>query len=418
MADTTLGRASLARTSLVAAALAFGGLPLYVHLPRFYADEMAVPLATLGGLLLAARAVDSFQDPVLGWLADRMRARREIWTAIAMAALATGFAVLFAPPDWGAPLPRLIIGLLLAFTGFSALQIALYDHGLALAHGTEESHTRVALWREAGGLGGVTLAVLAPALLTAGFGATGGYVGFALLFVVIATIAALVMAGKWRASGLAQTGVGSFRRALSAPGVPAVLAFGFVNAMPVAVTSTLFLFFVTDVLQAESHAGPLLLLFFLSAAAMAPFWASLATRFGRRATLACSMTLSIAAFIWASLLGPGDVAAFYIVVLASGAALGADMTLAPAMLAARIRDDAGRVFALWTFLQKSALALAAGIVLPALALAGYDPAGPAGAADREALVLAYAVVPCLLKVIAIGALALLPREPEVIHADT
>ena len=57
---------------------------------------------------------------------------------------------------------------------------------------------------------------------------------------------------------------------------------------------------------------------------------------------------------------PGLVAgmlAFYAISLASGAALGADMTLPPAMLAARIRGGGARVFSLWTFLQKTTLAV-------------------------------------------------------------
>ncbi len=90
------------------------------------------------------------------------------------------------------------------------------------------------------------------------------------------------------------------------------------------------------------------------------------------------------------------------------------------MLAARIEGDGGRVFALWTFLQKSALATAAGIALPALALAGYDPAAPTGA-GRAALTIAYALVPCALKLAAIAALVLIPDDPvsddkEPVHA--
>ena len=189
----------------------------------------------------------------------------------------------------------------------------------------------------------------------------------------MAAAASFVMAGHWRASGSLHAGPGSFHRALASPGILPILGFGFVNALPTAVTSTLFLFFVSHVLEAEEHAGPMLLLFFAAAAGAAPGWARLADRFGRRITLATAMSLSIFAFAWAYLLGPGDVAPFYVVAIASGASLGADMTLAPAMLAARIEDDGGRVFALWTFLQKSALALAAGIALPAVALSGFVP---------------------------------------------
>lgn len=418
MAERAAGRGDLTRIGLLGAALAFGGLPLYVHLPRFYADEMAVELSLLGAVLLAARALDSVQDPLIGWLADRTPHRREFMAAIAMTCLAAGFAILFAPPGWGSPMARLAIGLVITFTGFSALQILLYDHGLALAGADGGAHTRVALWREAGGLAGVALAVLTPAALAVPFGPSGGYAGFASVFVVFAAAAGWAMAGRWAASGSIRSGRGSYRRALAVHGVVPVLGFGFVNTLPVAVTSTLFLFFVSDVLEAPAHAGPLLLLFFVAAAAMAPGWARLAQKFGRRLTLAASMSLSVLAFYWASLLGPGDVGPFYAVAIASGAALGADMTLAPAMLAARIRGDAGRVFALWTFLQKLALALAAGVVLPGLALAGYDPAGDVGADGRAALSAGYAVVPCLLKLVAIGALALLPAEGETSDADT
>lgn len=127
------------------------------------------------------------------------------------------------------------------------------------------------------------------------------------------------------------------------------------------------------------------------------------------------MILSILAFAWAYRLGTGDICAFYVIAAASGAALGADMTLTPAMLAARIDGDGGRVFALWTFLQKSALALGAGITLPVLALAGFDPAGTVEAAGREALSVAYALVPCALKLVAIGTLAFISDEKESIR---
>ena len=115
------------------------------------------------------------------------------------------------------------------------------------------------------------------------------------------------------------------------------------------------------------------------------------------------MALSIPVFVWAYLLEPGDVAAFYVIIVASGAALGADMTLASAMLAARIRGSGGQVFAIWTFLQKSALALAAGVTLPALALMGYEP-GSSVDEGRTALAAAYALAPCALKLVAIAVL--------------
>ncbi len=385
----------------IAALLAFAGLPLYIHAPRYYAEEMGISLAALGIVLLAARAVDSMQDPIIGRLADRWPRRREAWALGSGLLLATGLALIFAPPGWGEPLPRLVVGLLAAFTGFSALQIALYDHGLAQAEAAAGGYTRIALWREAGGLSGICLAAVAPAALAPAFGATLSYPAYAALFALFALFALGRMGGRWQASG--KTPAAGFVEAVRVAGVAPILALGFTNALPTAVTSTLFLFFVADILDAEGHAGPMLLTFFAAAAAAAPAWARLAGRIGRKAALATGMVLSVPTFIWAYMLGAGDIAAFYAIAAASGAALGADMTLTPAMLAARIQGGGARVFSLWTFLQKTALAVAAGSTLPVLALAGYEP----GALDdngRQALATAYALVPCGLKLVAVAVL--------------
>ncbi len=412
---TEAGREGLPRRELlapaaVAAMLAFAGLPLYIHAPRFYAEEMGVGLATLGAVLLGARTIDSLQDPLIGRLADRLPRRREAWVLVSGALLCTGFALLFAPPGWGEPLPRLAAGLIAAFTGFSALQIALYDHGLAQASAAGGGHTRIALWREAGGLAGICLAAAAPSVLEPSLGGALAYPGYAAAFAAMALLALGGMRRRWLASGMSLPSAGSLE-ALRAPGVRPLLAFGFVNALPTAVTSTLVLFFLTDILDAEAHAGPVLLVFFAAAAGAAPLWARFAARVGRRAALASGMALSVPAFVWAHALGAGDILPFYAIAAASGAALGADMTLAPAMLAARVTGGGGQVFSLWTFLQKSALALAAGIVLPLLDLAGYDPGVPS-ADGRMALSAAYALVPCALKLAALPILLFLVNERE------
>lgn len=398
----------LVRPSLLAGALAFAGLPLYIHAPRYYADTMEVALPVLGVVLLAARGVDCLQDPLIGRLADRLPHRRGTWAPVAALLLVTGFALIFAPPGGADPIVRLGIGLVAAFTGFSALQIALYDHGLAQAEAACGGYTRVALWREVGGISGVLLAAIAPAALAPVLGPALSYMGYAALFAVLAAASVLAMAGRWMVS---REGLGSdgFAAAAHVPGIRPLLAVGFVNALSTAVTATLFLFFVTDVLQAESQAGMMLLVFFASAAFAAPLWAQVAKLCGRKPTLMAGMALSIPAFAGAYALGPGDAMVFYAIAAASGMALGADMTLLPAMLAARIRGGGGRIFSLWTFQQKSALAIAAGVTLPLLAMAGFDPADVTDQ-GRLALATAYALVPCGLKLAALAACAALVND--------
>ncbi|MFX6724773.1 MFS transporter, partial [Acinetobacter baumannii] len=74
-------------------------------------------------------------------------------------------------------------------------------------------------------------------------------------------------------------------------------------------------------LQERALAGGFLAAYFGAAALGLPLWSALARRFG---TIACwrqAMLLSIAGFVGAVLLGPGDRWAFLLVCLATGAAL-------------------------------------------------------------------------------------------------
>lgn len=182
-----------------------------------------------------------------------------------------------------------------------------------------------------------------------------------------------------------------------------LLAVFALNGIASALPATLFLFFVADVLQAEAASGRLLALYFVTAAVTLPLWVRAAQRFGKRQAWLASMALAVAAFAWAYLLGPGDTFAFALICAASGAALGADLALPPALLADVIERDQsggreGAYFGVWNLVTKLNLALAAGLALPALQWAGYQPG--ALAAGAGALALAYCLVPCVLKLCA------------------
>lgn len=184
-------------------------------------------------------------------------------------------------------------------------------------------HVRVATWREAGALIGITAACLLPFALPG-----DGYRSFALVFAVALVLAIGGMRGRWMTISRRAAPLTAL---LGDPVVRRFLLLAFLNAAPVAVTSTLFVFFVEARLELASQTGVFLVLFFAAAAASTPGWRRLAVRFGPRRTLGLGMGLAIASFIWAFTLCPGDGAAFALICLASGAALGADMLLLPAM---------------------------------------------------------------------------------------
>ncbi|OZA15727.1 MAG: hypothetical protein B7Y02_03670 [Rhodobacterales bacterium 17-64-5] len=66
---------------------------------------------------------------------------------------------------------------------------------------------------------------------------------------------------------------------------------------------------------------------------------------------------------------------------------------------------AGTAFGVWSFAQKISLALAAALVLPALQAFGFAPGQPNSGAALHVLTLAYAVLPCALKLLALALVA-------------
>ena len=404
------------RVSLYAAMLAAAGTPLYIHLPQFASVNLVIGLVALGGILLAIRLLDLIQDPVIGWAVDRWPGAQALFAWLAVAGLALGFPLLFTLEAGGDSIVKLVLVLALLFTAYSLGMILLYGRSATLAQSaSRDDLLTLAAYREAGMLGGVILAAIAPAVFVA-LGACGqGYAMFGYALGAVAIGAGVISAPMWRRPAV--TGQPLSIAGFAQAGAFRLLGLAVLNSLPVALTSTLFLFFVQDHLDLPNMAGPLLVLFFLAAGVSVPFWTGLSHRIGAKPTLLIAMPLAICSFAGASLLGPGDAVLFAVICIASGAALGADMTLLPAMFSIALTKaglNASSAFGLWTFAGKLALALTAAIALPLLEQSGFQPNADNSPEAVQTLVWAYAVLPCFLKISAFGCAMLLPTESSTL----
>ena len=416
-AARAFGTADGMRYGLLGLPLAFVALPLYVVVPHHYASAFGIPLALLGGVLLAARLLDALVDPLIGRGIDRLFARsgRAVLGVGAAAAcvLALGFHLLFFPPmrDVSAVMAWLAVTLAVTYLAFSALTVAHQSWG-AMLGGDEAQRARIVGWREGLGVAGVLVASVAPATL-----------GLPLTTALFA----LLLAAGWLAwarglqpqpKSAAPDDTGAVWLPLRRPAFRRLLAVFMLNGIASAVPATLVLFFVQDRLQAPRTWEPAFLgLYFLCAALSIPLWLRLVRRAGLARSWLAGMGLAIAAFVWTAGLGEGDAPMFLAVCAASGLALGADLALPGALLAGQIQDagDRGRhegaYFGWWNFATKLNLALAAGLALPLLGLAGYAP-GARDAQALSALTFAYGVLPCALKLLAAAGLYLTLIRPD------
>lgn len=384
---------------LFAGVLAAAGLPLYIHAPKFYVDSYGVSLAALGAVLFVLRLLDVVQDPALGWVSARLRNRRAVAVAIGGGVLGLSMLGLFAFAPPIAPVLWFALMMTGVFSAFSFLTITFYAQGVAKAGSLSGGHVQLARWREAGALIGICIAAIAPVVL-------GSFAVFAVGFVVLTVLGVWAMRSEWTATQVEE--IGPLRDVVQDQLARRLLLIALVNALPVAVTSTLFLFFVESRLNSSDRAGPLLLIFFLSAAVAAPIWGGLAARHGTGRMLLIAMGLAIASFGWALTLVAGDIWAFTFICIVSGAAVGADMTLLPALFASRMAQvaptgEAG--FGLWSFVSKLSLAFAAIALFPILEGAGFQSGAENDADALWMLSLLYAGLPCVLKLVSIWLLS-------------
>ena len=406
-------RRGLAAYAALGLPLAMAMLPVYMISPKFYGDTLGVDLAALGLVLFLARMLDTVQDPFIGRLVDFLQRRKSGWTTLVLvagAALSCGFVMLFHPPAWSTRglLLWLALSLAVVYTAHSLANVCYLTWGARLTD-DPVGRTRVTAWREAFGLAGVVFASVLPAAWVSAEGARAGYGQFAWVFVGV--LAAGLLVTLWRAPRPALSPAGSlehWREALEPIAIRRLLWFYLFNATSVAVPATLVLFVIDDALGLQDGAGLFLGLYFLAGMAALPGWVALSDRIGKeRAWLAGALLASCALLLtaWAS---PGDATRWAIVCLLSGAALGADVALPPAMLADAIgpehRRSTGLYFGLWALIGKLSLALAAGITLPLVRFLGYQPGD---AASSSPLLEVYIFLPVALKIAA--AVALWPR---------
>lgn len=402
-------------------ALAIPLVPVFTFLPTLYARDAGLGLARTGSILFLARVLDFVVDPLIGLGSDRLRlpfGRRKPWIMAGAVAAGAALVALFAPPA-GVGAWYLLLWLALLYVGFTAVQVPYTAWGAELVPDYHE-RTRIAGMREGLTLAGIVATGALPLLASlAGMTQRAGMVAISWLAVAVGGPAIAILV--WRVPE-AKTRAATMRPLALGPIVanrPFVRLFcaWFVNGLATGLPAVLFPLYLQHGLKAgETASGLMIFAYFAAGCGAIPLWLTASRRFGKHRVWCGAMLMAMAAFVWVPLLGPGDNAAFLVICLVTGAALGADVVLPPAMQADVVDLDqlrtgqarAGFYFAIWGMGTKLALGAAAGAAFWALASSGFDPAGANGPGALFALAAIYALAPVALKA---GAVALVWNYP-------
>jgi Na+/melibiose symporter-like transporter len=420
--DSTLPLATLAAYGSLAFPMAAGFIALQVIVPTFYAQALGLSLSAIGGILLVARLWDMITDPVVGFLSDRTPAhwgRRKVWVIASAPLIGASVWFLFNP---GAEVSNtyLLLGAMAIYIAGTMALVPINAWGAELSSNYHQ-RSRVAGARVVFGLAGTMAALL---LIDNSSNETlqTSLTAIAVLVLIGLTLTVPV-AMRWVPDRSLATPAGNNPRGalrlLVEPSPFRRLLFAFLlNGVANAIPATLFLLFVTHVLEAPALAGPVLFLYFVCSAVSVPVWVRLSRRYGKHQTWCAAVTVACIFFTGAPFLGAGDTAWYVAIVVGTGLMIGADLALPSAINGDLIEWDAhengqrrpGLFFALWGTASKLAFALAVGMIFPLLDLVGFDATTTNSAEDVRLLAILYGGPSILFKLAAVALMRHFPID--------
>jgi len=403
------GKLVLAAYGSLAFPLAAAFIALQVFVPTFYAETTGLSLTAIGVVMLIAKLCDTVTDPIVGYLSDLTPTswrRRKLYIVIATPLIILSTYYLFNPPDQVTTSYLLLWTIAIYIAGtLSIVPMNAWGAELSENYNTRSS---IAGTRVAFGLVGSLVALLFAVVLAQGnsaeLGATlSGITWLVIITLVIATILAAVFVPDNKDTDLPDDTVASAWKVVSQP-TPfrQLLVSFFLNAVGNAIPATLFVLFVTHVIDAEGSVGMLLFLYLACSACSVPFWVAMSKRFGKHQTWTVAILLATAFFFWTPFLNSDSIVLFTIIVIVTGFATGADLVLPSAINADIIEWDElqsghrrpGLFFALWGTATKLSFALAIGIAFPLLDVVGFSAAGNNDANAIQGLAVMYGL-PCI-----------------------
>ena len=397
-------------------------LPLALFVPSFYADELALPLATVGYAIAASRALDILLDPLIGTLSDHTRTRfgrRKPWIVAGTPLFLLAAWRLLVPGE-GVSSTYLLVWTALLFVSFTLVDLPYKAWGAELSTDYGE-RSRITAWREAFGFAGQLVFVAVLLLLELAGRDTAHVQLQAVAWTLALTLPPLLALALWvvpeprpeELRGRRPQGWGALLVMIKNPALQRLLIAVVLFVAAVVVQATLHRLVLAHVILAPEVFTTLLLVENVVTIAAVPLWMRISRRVGKHRALS-------AAALWAGLWSlalpffyAGQAWELVAVLVVRGSSFASILFLANSIAADVVDDDTvasghqrtGLLFALWAVTYKLAIAL--GILLATVIPAsfGFEPSAPShDESAKFALMGVYGWLPGIM--MGLGALAL------------
>ena len=390
------------------------GLPLLVYLPPFYAEEMGLGLSVVGTVFMITRLWDVFTDPVLGILSDRVTTplgRRRHWMILSVPILMICVYKVFMPE---APVTGnyLLFWMLFLYVGWTLLSISHVSWGAELSSDYHE-RARVQGWLEFALFFGMLAVLILPTIIeqTEGADSTAKLAAMGWFTIVLLPITVAIAVSNVKEIPVAPSSeLGWFKSTsllLKNKLLIRVLLAGLIIGIIPGISSSIYIFFVTSVMELGQWSSLMLLVYFIASFCGIPIWIHLSYKLEKHRTFGVAKIYVCIILASLLLVEPGNLWLYTLVNILLGIESGSGAFLLRSMMADVIDYDnlesgtqrTGLYFSMFTMTAKIGSALGVGMVYPILDWIGFVPGGENTAEVIEALRYIFICAPipiCLL----------------------
>jgi glycoside/pentoside/hexuronide:cation symporter, GPH family len=389
-------------------------LPMVLFIPSFYADDLALPLASVGAVIAISRLLDVFTDPIIGILSDRWYSRwgrRKHWLVLGTPLLMLSTWMLFVPGK-SASVFYLLVWTSLLFLAFTLFDLPYKAWGAELSADYNE-RSRVAAWREAFGAIGHIIFLLI--LITMGLLGVSGNRQQLMVIAIMVCISLPVFVTLTVFNVPEKTPeklVGPMH--MGWPGLRLIKD----NSAFVKTVIALILFVTGLMIQATLHKmvlkhivgrpelfSPMILAETVASLVTLPLWIKLSYKIGKhRALTLAGLWIGLWSLAF-PIVGQGDVVLYITLIVFRGSSLAAIIFLSNSIAADVIDHDTvasgrqrtGLYFSLWGMTIKMAIGLGVFLGTSLPAFYGFEPAQTMHSPETEyALMRIYGWLPCFI----------------------
>ena len=388
--------------SLPSIPLAAAQIAVYIAVPAIYSKIAAVGIGITGLVIMISRVIDMITDPILGTYLDRMveKIGWKFWLLIGFPLISIGIFILFNPLD-SLEITSLLLGVIFVTLGWTFFSIPWWGIGIAISNSNSNDRFKVVSFRELLTIPGVILG-----LFLIHFSNISGEI---FLIISILFLSPL------------------FIKKIPIPNIPNVkgtsyflniknlfknnsnfkylcLSYFFIG-LSNGVTSILFILFVEFIIGGSPQ--NFLSIYFISAFIGLPFVYMLASKYNKKRIWTSFILLACICFLPVVFLSTNSTTLFMVICIISGFCLSADLIIPSSIQADIIYNEqqknknvlVGKIYSVWSFIQKLSLALSAGVCLPLLGYFGFNPSE----VNTQLLPLsfAYGIIPIILRIPAI-----------------